>query len=356
MNSTALLQCHEKLGAKIVPFAGYKMPLYYDLGIIKEHLWVRDSCGIFDVSHMGQIYITGSQVSKLLSILTPSNFSNLEVSSAKYTTLLSSKCTIIDDLIATKVANDKYFVVINASRKQEDVNFINQFLSEYGCEIEILEKSLIAVHGPKSEEILSEILNLDLSKQKYMSLQTANYLGEDIYISRTGYTGEDGFEVSISNKNAPIFWQKLINDHRVKAIGLGARDSLRLEMGYPLYGNDLSEEINLGESSLNWIVNSNEHYSGKEKFNMSPDKKRVGIRLLDKGVAREGMEIYNLKEEKIGELTSSCYSPILKSSIGQAYIDIKHAKIGEKVKINIRNKMKESEVTKISFLRPKTKK
>lgn len=356
MNNTSLFQCHKALDAKLVPFAGYQMPLYYDLGIIKEHMWVRNSCGIFDVSHMGQLFITGNYVSKLLSIITPSDFSKQKQFYSKYTTLLSSKCTIIDDLIATKIDDNKFFLVINASRKVEDLNLINSFLTSYNCKIDVLDKSLIAIQGPKAETVLSSILDISLKKLQYMQLQTASYLNEEIFISRTGYTGEDGFEISISNDNAPSLWKKLIDNKAVKPIGLGARDTLRLEMGYPLYGHDLTENINLGESSLKWIITSNENYSGKKHYNSIPKRKRVGIKLLDKGIAREGMEIYNMDNGKIGILTSSGYSPTLQLSIGQGYVDSKDAIIGNKVLINIRGKQKEAEITKMSFLPPKTKK
>lgn len=356
MNQTALLQCHKELGAKIVPFAGYEMPLYYDLGIIKEHMWVRNSCGVFDVSHMGQLLITGSNVAKLLSIITPTNFYDQKLFSSKYTTFLNDKCTIVDDLIVTKIADDKYFLVVNAARKNHDVGLISGFLANYDCQIEILDRSLLAVQGPKSERILSDILNVDLDQQKYMQLQIVSYLGEDIFVSRTGYTGEDGFEISISNQNAVLLWQELINNTNVKAIGLGARDSLRLEMGYPLYGHDLSEEINLGESSLKWIITSNENFLGKEYCNFTPSKKRVGIRLLDKGVAREGMSVCDLEGNQVGILTSSGYSPTLKTSIGQAYINSENSKIGQKIQVNIRGRYKMAEVTKINFLTPHTKK
>ena len=356
MTATALTRFHRNLGAKIVPFAGFDMPLFYGLGIVKEHLWVRNSCGIFDVSHMGQLLISGENAAKLLSVVTPTDFSKAKIGQAKYTTFLSNKCTIIDDLIVTKIAEDKFFVVVNAARKETDVNFIKKFLEAYDCQMELLDKSLLAVQGPKSEAVLSKILNVDLEQQKYMSLQQVSYSGEEIFVSRVGYTGEDGFEISVSNQKIVSLWQELMDNNAVKPIGLGARDSLRLEMGYPLYGHDLSEDINLGSCALKWIITSNENYCGKENCDTHPQKKRVGVKLLDKGIARENMEVYNKDHKKIGFLTSAGYSPILECSIGQAYIDSKYSDIGTEIYINIREKFKKAEVSKICFLSPKTKK
>jgi aminomethyltransferase len=356
MKVTALFDAHKGLDAKIVPFAGYEMPVSYKLGAIKEHLWVRKSCGLFDVSHMGQIIISGDQVEKLLSIITPTNFINNTHYNAKYTVLLSDNCTILDDLIITKITDNKYFVVINASRKDFDISYIKKYADKFLCNIEILDKSLLAVQGPKSEQILSKLLSTDLSTQKYMSLQELDYLGENIFISRLGYTGEDGFEISISNKQITKLWNDLLLNEQVKPIGLAARDSLRLEMGYPLYGNDLNDTINLANTSLKWVINSKEGYLGKKLYNDKPSQKRVGVKLLEKGVARDKMEIFNLEKKKIGILTSAGYSPSLNISIGQAYIDIENAVIGKEVLVKIRDKFKQAQINKISFLSSATKK
>ena len=356
MKVTALFDNHQQLQAKIVTFAGYEMPLSYELGAVKEHLWVRESCGIFDVSHMGQIIISGSQVKKLLSIITPTNFVENNNYAAKYTVLLSEKCTILDDLIVTKLADDKYFLVINAARKDFDIAYISKYANQFDCELEVLKKSLISVQGIKSEKILSEILNYDLSGQKYMNLQMLDYCKEKIFVSRVGYTGEDGFEISISNKNATKLWSELLDNNNVRAIGLAARDSLRLEMGYPLYGNDLRDDINLSNTSLKWIINSNEEYLGKNSYDNAPKCKRVGVKLLDKGIARDGMELYNLADKKIGVLTSAGYSPSLNISIGQAYIDIDEYALGANILVKIRGKFKKAEITKLSFIKSSTKK
>ena len=356
MKITALFNVHQQLKAKIVPFAGYNMPLSYDLGAIKEHLWVRESCGIFDVSHMGQVIISGSQVEKLLSTITPTNFLGNNNYIAKYTVLLSKECTIIDDLIVTKISDNKYFLVINAARKDFDIKYISQYVNKFDCNLEILEKSLIAIQGPKSETILSNILNYDLSQQKYMNLQKIDYYGEEIFVSRVGYTGEDGFEVSVSNDKAIKLWKDLLCNDQVRAVGLAARDSLRLEMGYPLYGNDLTDNTNLSYTSLKWIINSKEEYLGKSLYDNTPKCKRVGIKLIDKGIAREGMELYNLANKKIGVLTSAGYSPSLKISIGQAYIDISECVIGNNILVKIRKDFKKAKITNISFIKSSAKK
>lgn len=356
MKITALFDAHKILEAKIVPFAGYEMPVSYNLGAIKEHLWVRESCGLFDVSHMGQVIISGAQVEKLLSTITPTNFINNDYHNAKYTVLLSDNCTILDDLIITKLTDNKYFLVINAARKDFDIAYIKQYADKFLCNIEILDKSLLAVQGPKSEQILSDLLATNLSTQKYMSLQELDYLGEKIFISRLGYTGEDGFEISITNNNITKLWNDLLQDNQVKPIGLGARDSLRLEMGYPLYGNDLNDTINLANTSLKWVINSKEEYLGKALYNQNPAQKRVGIKLLEKGIARDKMKVFNLDQQEIGVLTSAGYSPSLNISIGQAYINIEDAIIGNEVLVKIRDKFKKAQINKISFLNPSTKK
>jgi len=333
------------------------MPLFYDLGMVKEHLWVRNSCGIFDVSHMGQIFITGSRVEELLSTLTPTNFRDTEVSKAKYTALLNENCGIIDDIIATKLADDKYFVVINAARKDVDIPWIKKHLADFNCELEILDdRSLIAVQGQHAEAVLAELISEDVKNVQYMSLSEQNYNGTAIYLSRTGYTGEDGFEISAPNNVAAEIWNKLLEFEQVKPIGLGARDSLRLEMGYPLYGHELTEETNLGEATLKWIISSNDNFIGKDKLTTTPSKRRVGVKLIDKGIARDGMKIFTEDRKEIGLLTSAGFSPTLNCSIGQAILDIEYAKKDTPIFIEVRDKLKEAVVTKISLLPANTKK
>ena len=351
MLQTALCNNHKKIDGKMVEFAGYEMPLFYKLGMVKEHLWVRESCGIFDVSHMGQIYIEGEKAAELLSSITPTDFTNSNIGQAKYSTILNKECGIIDDIIATKISNNKFFVVINASRKEIDIKWISEHLEQFSCTLTRLSNhSLIAIQGPQAEKIANKLFNNEASQVQYMNLKESSYKGTDIFISRCGYTGEDGFEISAPNNITSEIWENLLENDEVEAIGLGARDSLRLEVGYPLYGNDLSENLNVGEATMKWIINSPLSYNGKEKLISSPTKRRTSIKLIDKGIAREGMKIFNIKEEEIGSLSSAGFSPILNCGIGQAILPVEYAKAGSDIYIDIRGKLKKAKTNKLKII------
>lgn len=350
---TALYPSHQESNAKFVDFAGYILPIMYqDTGIIKEHVAVRESCGVFDVSHMGQATLTGEKVESLLSYITPTNFVDTPVGKAKYTVLLNEKASIIDDLIFYKVANNNFLVIFNAARREVDTAWLKKQSEAYGCEFTPLEgQNLIALQGPKAVTILSQILNLDLTDVPFMSIKLVNYNGESIYISRSGYTGEDGFEISATDETIKKIWAEIIKSG-VKPIGLGARDSLRMEMGFPLYGSDLSEEINIGNSNLNWIITSNDNFIGKDKITASPESKRLSIKLLDKGILREHMDIYTLDQtKKIGSTTSGCFAPSLNYSIGQCYIDTEFAKINSEVLVDIRGKFKKAQIVGLTYFK-----
>ncbi len=357
MKKTSLYQLHIDNNAKLVPFAGYYMPLQYKDGIIKEHLWVRSNCGLFDVSHMGQFLVSGSRVSELFSYLTPTNFKNVSNLSCKYTVLTDDNSCVIDDVIISKISSDLFYIVVNASRKEIDLEWISKFASDYDCAIQSLTNhSLIAIQGVNSSNILSNILNIDLSSLKYMSLGYFDYKNIKLLISRTGYTGEDGFEISIPNDHVLELCKLLLSNVNVKLIGLGARDSLRLEMGYPLYGNELSQDINLAESSLSWIISKNNNFLGSDNFITNVKKKRVSFKLIDKGIARDNMPIFNMDKNKIGYVTSAGYSPSLLCSIGQAYIENEYCTIDNEIFIKVRDSFKKAIITKLALFNPKLKK
>ena len=355
MTKTALYNAHEASKAKFVSFAGYELPiLYQDSGIIKEHLAVRSNSGMFDVSHMGQAILTGEKVENFLSYITPTNFIDTDLGKAKYTVLLNEKGSVIDDLIFYKLENKKYLVIFNAARKDIDIKWLSEKSDQFNCQFTPLpNQHLIALQGPESAKILSKIIDLDLDSFPYMSVKALNFNNEQIFISRSGYTGEDGFEISSSEDNIQIFWKKLV-ELEVQPVGLGARDSLRMEMGFPLYGSDLSEEINIAESNLNWIISSNDNFIGKDQISTSPKTKRLALRLLDKGILRENMNIF-LPDEKtqIGKTTSGCFSPSLNYSIGQCYIDVEYAKLKNQILVEIRGKFKKAELVGLSFLKKK---
>jgi aminomethyltransferase len=362
MKQTSLNQTHKDQKAKMVEFAGYEMPVEYSLGMLKEHEWVRnDNVGLFDVSHMGQITIEGPNSAEFLSKLTPSNFKIAKNNLAKYTVLTNENGGIIDDLIITRIAEEKFFIVINAGCKEKDIAWFEKNLPSDLTLTRLDNRSLIAIQGIKSEEILQNLVAKgDLSLLPYMNLGEFTLKnGQEVYISRTGYTGEDGFEVSIQNNAASDFWLELCQNEFVKPIGLGARDTLRLEMGYPLYGHDLNEKTSPVEAGLSWVVSkTNDNFFGSDRI--IPEKangakiKRVGIKLLERGIAREGAEIEK-DGEIIGKLTSGGFSPTLKTSIGQTYLNSEIAISGEKLNIIVRNRKILAEICSPNFLPARTK-
>lgn len=364
MKVTALNQTHRSQGAKMVEFAGYDMPVQYKEGMLKEHEWTRSNVGIFDVSHMGQFIIEGKDVAQFLSYITPSNFNLSTDALAKYTVLTNEQGGIIDDLIITKINDEKFFIVLNAGCKEKDAAWIRKNLPENLKFTELDQRSLIALQGKDAETVLNQLLaSGNLAELPYMNLGTYQLKnGEEVFISRLGYTGEDGFEISISNEAAAKFWLDLCDFDQVKPIGLGARDSLRLEMGYPLYGHDLDDTTSPIEATLGWVVSkSNDNFIGCERILKEKaqgiaalTRKRLGVKLLDRGIAREGTEITK-DGQKIGVLTSGGFSPNLKVSIGQGYFNPNIVKIGDKVHAIVRGKEIPAIIASATFLEAKTK-
>jgi len=346
----------------MVEFAGYDMPVQYADGMLKEHEWTRSgNVGIFDVSHMGQFIAEGAEVVKFLSHITPTDFSLSAPNQAKYTVLTNETGGIIDDLIITKITDTKFFIVLNAGCKEKDAAWIRKNLPAGVLFTELSDRALIAVQGAKAEEVLNKFLaSEDLAKLPYMNL--GNFIlknGEEVFISRTGYTGEDGFEVSIKNSAVEKFWLDLSAQAQVKPIGLGARDSLRLEMGYPLYGHDLDETTSPIEAGIGWVVSkTNTNFIGAERVLAEKingvKRKRIGVKLLDRGIAREGCEIKK-DGKKIGFLSSGGFSPNLKVSIGQGYFDTSLAKIGDEVVAIVRDREISAVLTSPVFVEAKTK-
>ena len=362
MKITLLNKTHRNQGAKMVEFAGYDMPVQYSDGMLKEHEWIRGgNVGLFDVSHMGQIILEGAEVSQFLSYITPTSFIKTPNFLAKYTVLTNKDGGIIDDLIISRLAENKFFIVINAGCKEKDIAWIRQNLPS-NISLSILDnRSLIAVQGQMAEKILQDLVaDKNLAELPYMNIgEFILKNGETVYITRAGYTGEDGFEVSIKNEKATELWLDLCKNKYVKPIGLGARDSLRLEMGYPLYGHDLNEQTSPIESSLSWVISKDHtNFIGAKKIlndkTNGITKKRIGIKLLDRGIAREGSEIRK-DNKKIGTLTSGGFSPTLKVSIGQGYVDFEYAKINQQVTVVVREKEIPAIICSPVFVSSKTK-
>ena len=362
MQKTALNETHRQQGGKMVEFAGYDMPVQYGEGMLKEHEWVRSgNVGIFDVSHMGQYIIEGENVAAFLSKITPTNFALSTPNLAKYTVLTNENGGIIDDLIITKLTDTKFFIVLNAGCKAKDEAWIKKNLPANLKFTALTNRALIAIQGVKSLEVLTRLLqNADLENLPYMNIgfyQLKN--GGEVFVSRTGYTGEDGFEVSVENEEANNFWLELSAQAEIKPIGLGARDSLRLEMGYPLYGHDLDDSTSPIEAGIGWVVSkTNLDFIGharvlKEKAE-GVSRKRMGVKLTDRGIAREGCEVRK-NGQKIGVLSSGGFSPNLKTSIGQGYFDTSLANLGDEVAVIIRDREVAAVITSPVFVEARTK-
>lgn len=357
---TPLYQEHAALGAKIAPFAGYDMPIQYAAGVMKEHEWTRTNAGLFDVSHMGQAIVSGTGAAEFFSKLTPSSFLKTPLGVAKYTVLTNDKGGIIDDLIITRLAEQKFFVVFNAGRKDVDIAWMKKNLPAGVTFEELAGNALVALQGPKAELALArEFPAAALSELGYMRIKEAKWKDAPVFISRLGYTGEDGFEISIPAAKAAEFWKTLLSNPLVQPIGLAARDSLRLEMGYPLYGHDLNEEITPVEAALSWVITKGHSgFIGAEKILAQlangAEKKRVGVKLLESGIAREGAEIF-ADGENIGTLTSGGFSPSLKLAIGQGYVKTAFTREGQPVEVEVRGKKIPAAVHPISFLPARTK-
>lgn len=361
MKKTALHAQHLALGAKMGEFAGYDMPLFYPKGVLAEHNHVRSKAGLFDVSHMGQVTFKGEFIPKFLQKLTPSWFEKVKQGVAKYTVLMNEQGGIIDDLIITNMGDNRFFTVINAGCKDKDIAWFQKNLPE---EIEMTihdDRSLLALQGCSSEAVMEAVLGESYAEQGYMrAVEISHPSYGDLLVSRLGYTGEDGFEISVSSKQAPALWDALVGHDDVEPIGLAARDSLRLEMGYPLYGHDIDSETSPVEADLTWVISKNNtHFLGAERVLRELDKgasrKRMGVKLLDKGVAREGTDIYCQDGNRIGTMTSGGHSPTLNASIGMAYIVSEACEGTNTAYANVRGRNLALRFAEMPFVPAKTK-
>jgi aminomethyltransferase len=347
---------HKDKNAKFVAFAGYLMPINYDEGIIKEHLHVRSSVGVFDVSHMGQILILISDSNILnLEKYIPLNLKTLKVNKSYYSFILNNEGGVTDDIIISKITYDSkqyFFIVYNSSRKEVDEKIFITNLSDY---ILLKDNSLIAIQGPFSNEIvnfLPEVNNLN-----FMNSLVINYQNHFIIVSRSGYTGEDGFEISVPNLIVLNFIKQIMKNQKAKLCGLGSRDSLRLEAGLCLYGNELDDSITPIEANLNWAINKNrlndKNLNGNkillDQFFNGTKKFKIAIKCLSKSILRNDMKLFDKENNVIGRITSGAFSPIIKSSIGIGYIDIK-LKENQKIYTLIRNNIEELEIVKLPFV------
>ena len=357
MKKTVLFDRHEKLNAKIVDFAGFLMPVSYS-SVNEEHLHVRNNVGVFDVSHMGEIEISGSNSFNLVQYICSNDISKLRIGKAQYNCLTNYKGGIIDDLIVYRVESEKYLLIVNASNILKDWEWINKQNIKFNSLIVNLSDklSLLAVQGPKAQALCQKFTSEDLSLLPNYSFIISSFAGiENIIISKTGYTGSGGFELYIPNKNAIDIWDALFNckGFDLKPIGLAARDTLRIEMGYCLYGNDIDEETSPEEANLRWITKVDTSFIGHEiidkQIKKGSKRKLIGFKLIEKSIPRSGYEVFDINIKLIGKVTSGTFSPVLKKGIGLAYLDSVNIK-DDLIYIKIRNNLSKAEIVKTPFI------
>jgi aminomethyltransferase len=356
---TALFSKHEALGAKLVPFAGFEMPLHYE-GIIKEHLAVRSTAGVFDVGHMGEFIIKGKNAENFLNYVTINDVTKLKINQAQYSAMCYDDGGIIDDLLIYRY-NDFYMLVVNAANIEKDLNWLNKHLfDEVTLKNRSDEISLIALQGPKSHEILLKVSESNINDLPFYHFIEGEVAGCDVTIARTGYTGELGFEIYGTNEDIPKVWDALFDVDKpigLAPVGLAARDTLRLEMKFCLYGNDIDKTTHPYEAGLGWITKINkDNFIGRDaimerKENMT--RRLVCIEMVDKAIPRQGYEIF-INDEKIGYFTSGGQSPSLQKGIGLAYINRSHTKSGTKIEVEIRDKRKRAIIVKSPFYKDGT--
>ncbi|UZO79702.1 glycine cleavage system aminomethyltransferase GcvT [Aquimarina sp. ERC-38] len=359
MKKTPLTEVHQELGAKMAPFAGYLMPISYE-GITKEHETVRNNVGVFDVSHMGEFLVSGSKALELLQKVTSNDVSKLTDGKAQYSCLPNEKGGIVDDLIIYRLGAEKFLLVVNAANIEKDWNWITS-QNTMGADIRNLsdDYALLAIQGPKAIEAMQSLTSVDLSEIPYYSFKVADFAGiEHVIISATGYTGSGGFEIYCKNSEVVRIWNKVLEAGKtfdIQPIGLAARDTLRLEMGYCLYGNDIDDQTSPLEAGLGWITKFNKEFINSsnltiEKKNGSV-KKLVGFEINEKGIPRKGYPIVSSTEEAIGVVTSGTMSPSLKKGIGLGYVLSNYAKPGTSIHIKVRNKNIPATVVKPPFFK-----
>lgn len=366
MKKTALYDKHASLGAKIVPFAGYEMPVSY-AGIIDEHNSVRNAVGVFDVSHMGEFIVKGTQALDLIQKVTSNDASKLEIGEVQYSCLPNNKGGIVDDLLVYRLPEDNcsageraYMLVVNASNIEKDWNWINSHNNFEAKLTDISEKtSLLAIQGPKAAAALQSLTEIDLQGMKYYTFAKGKFAGIDnVLVSATGYTGAGGFEVYVDDKDAEKLWDAVFaagEAYGIQPIGLGARDTLRLEMGFCLYGNDIDDTTSPIEAGLGWITKLKKgDFVGREfcvnhKENGS-DRKLVGFVVNDKRPARHGYAVLDADGNHIGIVTSGSTSPSLGYPIGLAYVKTAFSALGSAIYIDVRGKAIEAKVSGLPFV------
>jgi aminomethyltransferase len=360
MKQLALNDTHVALGGKMVEFAGYNMPVQYE-GVNAEHDTVRNGVGVFDVSHMGEFLLTGPKALDLIQKVTSNDASTLYDGRAQYSCLPNGKGGIVDDLIVYRFNAEKYLLVVNASNIEKDWNWISSH-NDMGVEMRNLsdEYSLLAIQGPKAVEAMQSLTSVNLSAIKYYHFEVADFAGiPNVIISATGYTGSGGFEIYCKNLEVQQVWDKVFEvgaPFGIKPIGLAARDTLRLEMGFCLYGNDIDDTTSPLEAGLGWITKFTKEFTDKEFLQKQKEqgvsRKLVGFELVDKGIPRHDYEIANAEGKIIGKVTSGTMAPSIKKAIGMGYVETAYATENSEIFVVIRDKHIKAKVVKLPFYKP----
>ena len=360
MKRTALANTHESLGAKMVPFAGYLMPVSYE-GVNIEHQTVREHVGVFDVSHMGEFLIEGPMALELIQKVCSNDASKLTVGKAQYSCMPNETGGIVDDLIIYRVKEEVYLLVVNAANIEKDWEHIEKYNTDIGAEMRNISDnySLLAIQGPKAVEAMQPLTSIDLAAIKFYNFEVADFAGiPHVIISATGYTGSGGFEIYCKNEEVEQVWKKVMEAGEafgIKPVGLAARDTLRLEMGYCLYGNDIDETTSPIEAGLGWITKFEKDFVNAaalaEEKEQGPSRKLVAFELEEKGIPRQGYEILNDGGTSIGTVTSGTMSPSLGKGIGLGYVSSEYSKRDTSVQIRIRKKEVPAKIVKLPFFK-----
>jgi aminomethyltransferase len=357
MKNTALTHVHESLGAKMVPFAGYNMPVQYE-GVNVEHEVVRTGVGVFDVSHMGEFLLTGPNALALIQKVTSNDASTLTIGRAQYSCLPNGKGGIVDDLIVYRMKEEQYLLVVNASNIDKDWNWISSH-NDLGVEMRNLsdDYSLLAIQGPKAVEAMQSLTSVDLSAIKYYHFEVGPFAGiENMIISATGYTGSGGFEIYCKNSEVELVWNKVFEagaSFGIKPVGLAARDTLRLEMGFCLYGNDIDDTTSPLEAGLGWITKFTKDFVDSEFLKAQKEagvtRKLVAFEMIDRGIPRHDYRILDAAGNEIGKVTSGTQSPSMKIAIGLGYVTVANSAVDTEIFIEIREKGVKAKVVKLPF-------
>jgi aminomethyltransferase len=357
MKNTALTSKHIALGAKMVPFAGYNMPVQY-VGINAEHDTVRKAVGVFDVSHMGEFILKGEKALDLIQKVTSNDAAKLHDGKVQYSCLPNEDGGIVDDLLVYRIDEKTYMLVVNASNIEKDWNWISKF-NDMGVDMKDISDrtTLLAIQGPKAAEALQSLTDVDLGSMEYYTFKKGLFAGVDnVVISATGYTGAGGFEIYFDNAHADAIWDAIFKAGEkfgIKPIGLGARDTLRLEMGFCLYGNDIDDSTSPLEAGLGWITKFNKEFTNSTSLQQQKQegvkRKLVGIEMIDRGIPRHDYEITDADGSVIGRVTSGTQSPSLQKAVGMGYVNTEFAKEGTEIFIKIRDNQVKAKVVKPPF-------